>query len=208
MTETRSAGSDGGYSPISRLEDRSERVADLLALLLVLAGLFVLGGHPASVAGVLLVGLWLYLHVEFVFAAGIVVIAGLGGQPTAVGTVLAITGLAGLLAVALSRTWQSVVPVVLFLTLFAVVGGSLLLSHPVAARWLAAGAAVATAGAAYWLHRYERDGLRAVDAHDDDDGDRRESTPSVDDTSGAGDAHARNRRGNDVTGRRQGDRDR
>ncbi|MFC7172379.1 hypothetical protein ACFQL0_01300 [Haloplanus litoreus] len=127
------------------------------------------------------------------FAAGTVAVAGLGSQPTAVGTVLAMTGLAGLLAVALARSWQSVIPVVLFLALFALVGGGLLLSHPVAARWLATGMAVATIGTAYGLHRYERGGLRGVDTHGDGDGDRLESAASVGGPPGAGNGRAGNR---------------
>lgn len=149
------ASSTDRYSPISRLEERSQRVPELLAMLVALAGLLLQSGRLGVLAGVVLVGLWLFLRVEFVFAAGVLVVAGFG-DPLSLAAVLTLSGLGGLLAVDLARTWGSVGVVALFLALFVVAGGMLVASQVVAVRWLGLGAAAALTGLAYALHRYER----------------------------------------------------
>lgn len=160
MSET--AGSPDHYSPISRLEERSQRVPELLAMLVALAGLLSQGERLGVLAGVVLVVLWLFLRVEFVFATGVLAVAGLS-DPLSLGTVLTLSGLGGLLAVDLARTWGSVSVVALFLALFVVAGGTLAASQVVAVRWLGLGAAAALAGLAYALHRYERFRFGAID---------------------------------------------
>lgn len=148
---------DGGYSPFSRIETRTRRVPELLAVLVAIGGLVVQGGRLGVLAAVVLVALWMYLQVEFVFAAGTVLFVGAGGEPLSIGAVLAIAGLGGLLAVDLARTWQSVRPVALFLTLIAMgLGGALAARRVIAPHRFAVAAAVTVGGAMYLVHRYER----------------------------------------------------
>ncbi|MFD1633356.1 hypothetical protein ACOZ4L_09180 [Haloplanus ruber] len=160
MSET--ARSTDHYSPISRLEERSQRVPELLAVLVALAGLLLQGERLGVLAGVVLVVLWLFLRVEFVFATGVLAVAGLG-DPLSLGTVLTLSGLGGLLAVDLARTWDSIGAVALFLALFVVAGGILAATQVVAVRGLGLGAAALLAGLAYALHRYERFRFGTID---------------------------------------------
>ncbi|ESP90018.1 hypothetical protein [Candidatus Halobonum tyrrellensis] len=150
------ADGDGRYSPFDRLERRSDRVPELVSVLVAVGGLFLQGGRVGVAAGVLLVALWLFLRVEFVFAAGAVLVAGVGGDPTSLGGVLVVAGLAGLLAVDLWRTWASARPVALFAALFTLVGAGIVAARErVVLHWLGLGVVAAVALASYLLHRYE-----------------------------------------------------
>jgi hypothetical protein len=165
------AGED--YSPLSRIENRTQRVPELIAVVIAVAGLFVQGGRLGALASVALVACWMYLQVEFTFAVGSVLFAGVGGDPVSIGAVLAMTGLAGLLAVDVARTWESVTPVALFLGLFVAGGGGVLLaSRGVPVHWLGVGGGAALAGGIYGLHRYERIRFGVLDTTDAPDGSR------------------------------------
>lgn len=168
MTETEnktetSSPTDGSYRPFSRLETRTQRVSELFSVLIALAGMFVQTGRLGAVAGVALVGLWLYLQVEFVFAAGTLLFVGLGGDPVSLGAILTLTGLGGLLAVDLARTWRSVRPVALFLSAFLIgTIGVLGASRTVAVSRLGVVITVGCCALAYGLYRYERYRFRVV----------------------------------------------
>lgn len=156
MSEPTTATDHETYSPISRLEERSQRLSELLGIFVVLAGFLLQNDRLGVVAGVIILVCWLFLQVEFTFAAGILAAAGLG-DPLSIGTVLTLAGLGGLLAVDVARTWRSVGVVALFLVLFVVgTGGLLVGSQLVELRLLGVGAAVVLGGLAYVCHRYER----------------------------------------------------
>jgi predicted ABC-type sugar transport system permease subunit len=167
MSERRPTERDD-YTPFSRVEDRTQRVPELLALLVTIAGLFVHGGRLGALASLVLIACWMYLQVEFMFAAGAALVVGVGGEPISTGAVLAMTGLGGLLAVDVARIWESVKPVALFLALFVTGGGGILVaSRVVPLYWLGIGAGGVIAGVGYLLHRYERTRIGEIDTSDD-----------------------------------------
>lgn len=151
------------YSPVERLETRSRRGAELFVTGGVVVGL---GVEGSVIAGVALLACWLYLRVEITFVVGAVLVAGLAGDTAAPGTLLASTGLVGLLAVDLARTWASTRLVGLFvLSLSAGVVVFVVTLAFVAVHWVVAGVAVVLVGAGYGLARYER---RVADPTDRD----------------------------------------
>lgn len=159
MSNSRSqrAGTDGwAYSPFDTAEDRRLWPAELSCLALAAGGMCLHDLELGLVAGAALLLLWTRLRVEFVFAAGVMLLAGIGGTVAALGGVLTVTGLAGVLAVDLTRTWRSVGPAVLFVVLAAGAGtGVVYASAELVPHWLAV---VVVAGASllsYALHRYE-----------------------------------------------------
>jgi hypothetical protein len=153
------------YSPVERLESRSGRVADLLVAGVAVVGLAAAGGRPGVVAGLALLACWLYLRVELTFVVGAVLVAGLGGGVTTAGTAVAATGLAGLLAVDLARTWTSVRPVGAFAAALVVGAAAFALAlRVVPLHWVVVGAAAALALGSYGLYRRER---RAATPRDD-----------------------------------------
>jgi hypothetical protein len=181
MSERRPTDGDD-YSPFSRVEDRTQRGPELISLLVAIIGLFVQSGRLGALASIVLIACWMYLQVEFVFAVGAALFVGVGGEPISIGAALAMTGLAGLLAVDVARTWGSVKPVALFLALFVAGGGSILLaSRTVPLHWLGTGAGIALAGVTYLLHRYERVRFGVIDTSDGSDTERSWTGATVDD---------------------------
>ena len=181
MSERRPTEGDD-YGPFSRVENRTQRVPELVALLVAIAGLFVQGGRLGALASIVLVACWMYLQVEFVFAVGATLFVGVGGEPISIGTVLAMTGVGGLLAVDVARTWESVKPVALFLALFVAGGGGVLVaSRTVPVHWLGVGAGGIVAGVAYLLHRYERSRFDVFDTSDGPDAEHSQAGAAVDD---------------------------
>ncbi len=145
------------YSPAERLETRSHRVAELVITSVAVAGVAVAGGRLGVVAGVALLACWLYLRAEVTFVVGAVLVAGVGGDPSTPGAVLAAVGLAGLLALELARAWDSARPVGAFLASLVVgVVAFVAAGEFVALRWLVGGAAAGLVAAVYGLVRVER----------------------------------------------------
>jgi predicted ABC-type sugar transport system permease subunit len=172
------------YSPFSRVEERAQRVPELVTVLVAIAGLFVQGGRLGALASVVLIACWMYLQVEFIFAVGIVLFVGLGGEPISIGAALATTGLAGLLAVNVAHTWESVKPIALFLALFvAGCGGVLITSRAVALHWLGVGGGTVLTGAIYLLHRCERVRFEVINASGGPDDERSRTGTAKDDES-------------------------
>jgi hypothetical protein len=179
-------GADRSYSPFNRPEDRSYWPLELVCLLLAVAGLYLRGEVSGIALGVLLVTLWTIVRVEFVFATGVVLFSGLGGDPNAVplgveiasrgfdpgvvAVVLLLGGLGGLLAIDLGRSWGSLRPTVLFVLLFvlATVGiGSVYTSGSVPVHWIGLVAVATLAVVSYGLYQYGQ--FRFVRPSPDDD---------------------------------------
>ncbi|SEP20968.1 hypothetical protein SAMN05216388_10459 [Halorientalis persicus] len=155
---------DVPYTAVDRVEERSQRLPSLLALGLVVAGLFLQGDLIGATVGIALVVVWVRLRIEFVFATGVFAFTSLGGTPEPVPVVLTIAGLIGLLAVELAIDWKSVQLVVLFGVLLALIMVasfidldylSVGLNIEIGLHWIGVMAITGFALTAYALHRYQ-----------------------------------------------------
>lgn len=153
------------YSPFNRTDDYANRLPELFAVLVAGVGLYFQGDLLGAAAGITVAVLWTRLQVEFVFATGVVLLAGLGGDSVTSAAILTMAGLAGLLAAELGRAWESIRLAVLYLAVFAAASvGIVYLTADVALHWVAAIAVAVIAAVSYGLHRYEQYRLESTNA--------------------------------------------
>ncbi|MBB6646604.1 hypothetical protein [Halobellus ruber] len=161
------AGGRRPYTPFVRLEGGLRRAPEFVALGLTFLGLLLQAELRGVAAGIALVVLWTRLRVEFVFAAGALLVVALGGDALTLPTGVAAAGLVGLLAIHLARTWGSVLLGVGFLAVAALAGGGVVVaSREVSLAWIAAGSAAILVVASYALHRYQVVRFATIEATD------------------------------------------